>query len=56
MHSSAPHPHPHSRPPAHTGDLETDTAAAIEWLYARPELWLEDDLDPAVSSDGRTAA
>jgi len=49
-------PHLPSRPPKHTGDLETDAAAAIDWLYSHPELWLADDLAVTESSDGRTAA
>ena len=47
-----------SPPPPLTGDLEADTAAAVEWLYDHPELWLEsDEVGPLVfGDDGRTAA
>jgi len=54
MHASAPHPY--SPPPQRTGDLETDAAAAIDWLYSHPERWLEDNEEPLAPSDAWTAA
>ena len=52
---TTPHDAP---PPALTGDLEVDTAAALAWLYDHPEYWLGAENDEAGrgANGGRSAA
>ena len=43
------------QPPALTGNLETDTDAALDWLWAHPERWLTEATDSADRTPGRAA-
>ena len=51
MRKDLPLPDP---PPALTGDLERDADAALGWLWAHCDRWLDDDGN-AERPDGRAA-